>query len=161
MLRGITEPPEIDSSRDIHDEISVLLDCAESIRRSSFEDFKRLLSNIQIQNSRKLDLKTHGLNCWNNVAAAIVQIFPLLGILGTILAIGQSMQGQGIRIDAAVIVKAFTNAIDTTIFGLLFAVFYMIVDAFFQARANKLNGELEKYRSIINYYETSGSAVNQ
>ena len=68
------------------------------------------------------------------MAAAIVQIFPLLGILGTILAIGQSMQGQGIKVDATVIVKAFTNAIDTTIFGLLFAVFYMIVDAFFQAR---------------------------
>ncbi len=158
MLRGIKEPPEKDSSRDIHDEISVLLDCAESIRRSSSEDFKRLLSNIQIQNSRKLDLKTHGLNCWNNVAAAIVQIFPLLGILGTILAIGQSMQGPGIKVDATVIVKAFTNAIDTTIFGLLFAVFYMIVDAFFQARANKLNGEIEKYRSIINYYETNGSS---
>ena len=58
------------------------------------------------------------------------------------------------------LIKRMLQAKFITIFVLLFAVFYMVVDAFFQARANKLHGELEKYRSIINYYETNGSPRN-
>lgn len=155
MLRGVKDPPEEDSFRNIYDEIAALLDCAESLSRSSPKDFRRLIHNMKIQDARKVDLKTYGLDSWTNVAAAIVQIFPLLGILGTILAIGQSMQHRGVSMDVAAIVKAFTNAIDTTVMGLLFAVFYMIVDALFQARFNRLNNDFEKYRNIINYYETS------
>ncbi len=153
MLRGVKEPPEADSFRSIHDEIAALLDCAESISKTHSEDFRRLVHNVRMQDARKIDLKTYALDSWSNVAGAIVQIFPLLGILGTILAIGQSMQYQGINADVSGIIKAFTNAIDTTVIGLLFAVVYMVVDALFQARANRLSNDLEKYRSIIKYYE--------
>jgi len=154
MLRGVKDPPEEDSSRSIHDQIQALLDCAESVSKNNSEDFNRLLFNIRVQNARKVDMRTYRLESWNNVATAIVQIFPLLGILGTILAIGQSMQDHGIDVDVSVIVHAFTNAIDTTIFGLVFAVFFMVVDAFFQAKANRLRSEMEKYRGIINFYES-------
>jgi len=152
MLRGIKEPPEQDRSRVIHDEIVALLDCAESLRKSSVEDFKRLLANVRNQDARKVDLKSYQIEIWGNVANAIVQAFPLLGIFGTILAIGQSLQGSAG--DVSVVMKAFTNAVDTTILGLVFAVAYMIVDAFFQAKAGRLKTELAKYRDVTKHYQS-------
>ena len=153
MLRGIKDPPELDRSRIVHDEIVVLLDTAESLRKTSQENFKKLLSNIRVQDARKIDLKTYKIERWGNVANALVQTFPLLGIFGTILAIGQSMQGTGF--DVSIIMKAFMNAINTTMLGLLFAVIYMIVDAFFQARSSRLRIEINKYRDVIKFYEQS------
>jgi len=151
MLRGIKDPPEQDRSRIIHDEIVSLLDCAESLRKTSAEDFKRLLSNIRNQDARKIDLKSYRIDSWSNVANAIVQAFPLLGIFGTILAIGQSLQGS--EGDVSVIMAAFTNAVNTTILGLVFALIYMIVDAFFQAKSGRLKNELNKYRDVIKHYQ--------
>ena len=116
MLRGIKDPPELDRSRIVHDEIVVLLDTAESLRKTSQENFKKLLSNIHVQDARKIDLKTYKLERWGNVANALVQTFPLLGIFGTILAIGQSM--QGVKFDVSIIMQAFMNAINTTMLGL-------------------------------------------
>ncbi|MGR3174548.1 MAG: MotA/TolQ/ExbB proton channel family protein [Candidatus Scalindua sp.] len=157
MLRGIKDPPEQDRSRIIHDEIVALLDCAESLRKTSVEDFKRLLSNIRSQDARKIDLKSYRIDSWGNVANAIVQAFPLLGIFGTILAIGQSLQGS--EGDVSVIMAAFTNAVNTTILGLVFAVIYMIVDAFFQAKAGRLKNELNKYRDVIKHYQHEAEQV--
>lgn len=157
MLRGVKDPPEQDRSRIIHDEIVALLDCAESLRKTSVEDFKRLLSNIRSQDARKIDLKSYRIDSWGNVANAIVQAFPLLGIFGTILAIGQSLQGS--EGDVSVIMRAFTNAINTTILGLVFAVIYMIVDAFFQAKAGRLKNELNKYRDVIKHYQHEAEQV--
>lgn len=157
MLRGIKDPPEQDRSRIIHDEIVALLDCAESLRKTSVEDFKRLLSNVRSQDARKIDLKSYRIESWGNVANAIVQAFPLLGIFGTILAIGQSLQGS--EGDVSVIMVAFTNAVNTTILGLVFAVIYMIVDAFFQAKAGRLKNELNKYRDVIKHYQHEAEQV--
>lgn len=157
MLRGIKDPPEQDRSRIIHDEIVALLDCAESLRKTSVEDFKHLLSNIRNQDARKIDLKSYRIDSWGNVANAIVQAFPLLGIFGTILAIGQSLQGS--EGDVSVIMIAFTNAVNTTILGLVFAVIYMIVDAFFQAKAGRLKNELNKYRDVIKHYQHEAEQV--
>lgn len=83
--------------------------------------------------------------------------FPLLGIFGTILAIGQSLQGS--EGDVSVIMRAFTNAINTTILGLVFAVIYMIVDAFFQAKSGRLKNELNKYRDVIKHYQQEPEQV--
>ena len=157
MLRGIKDPPEQDRSRIIHDEIVSLLDCAESLRKTSAEDFKRLLSNIRNQDARKIDLKSYRIDSWSNVANAIVQAFPLLGIFGTILAIGQSLQGS--EGDVSVIMAAFTNAVNTTILGLVFALIYMIVDAFFQAKSGRLKNELNKYRDVIKHYQQESELV--
>ena len=157
MLRGIKDPPEQDRSRIIHDEIVALLDCAESLRKTSVEDFKRLLSNVRSQDARKIDLKSYRIESWGNVANAIVQAFPLLGIFGTILAIGQSLQGS--EGDVSVIMVAFTNAVNTTILGLVFAIIYMIVDAFFQAKAGRLKNELNKYRDVIKHYQHEAEQV--
>lgn len=157
MLRGVKDPPEQDRSRIIHDEIVALLDCAESLRKTSAEDFKRLLSNIRNQDARKIDVKSYRIDSWSNVANAIVQAFPLLGIFGTILAIGQSLQAS--EGDVSVIMAAFTNAVNTTILGLVFAVIYMIVDAFFQAKAGRLKNELNKYRDVIKHYQHEAELV--
>lgn len=75
MLRGVKDPPEQDRSRIIHDEIVALLDCAESLRKTSIEDFKKLLSNVRSQDARKIDLKSYRIDSWGNVANAIVQAF--------------------------------------------------------------------------------------
>ena len=86
-----------------------------------------------------------------NVATATVQVFPILGILGTVLAIGESLQGIHNEEVISGIIAAFTRAIDTTIYGLIAASFYMIVDAIFQARYSRLRDSIESYREVLKY----------
>lgn len=150
MMKGIRKLPVLGQRRTIHDEISVLLDTAEILKRAQAPNYRKLLLNIGVQDSRKIELKTYNLERWSNVANAIVQAFPLLGIFGTILALGQSMQSTGADISG--IMKAFTNAIDTTMLGLAFAVIYMLVDAFFQAKSARLRQETDKYRDVMRYF---------
>jgi biopolymer transport protein ExbB/TolQ len=157
--------PQKDSRRDRHDEIAALLDNIKSVLEAKPKGhYDQLLKNLQNQRSRNLDRGTYGLANWANVATVIVNVFPLLGILGTILALGQAIGGYEVgtvEVETALILRSFINAIDTTIYGLFFAIIYMIINALVQSRLERLLLEMEQYRKILNLFMQHSLAVDQ
>ena len=160
MVKGTLEFPDRDSCRDIHDEVDVLLDCVEAAERQDIELTARLADTIRAQDERKVDMRTYRMECIGNVATAVVQVFPLLGILGTVLGLGASLQGGDGTAGVERIVGAFATAIDTTILGLSAAVVFMVVDALAQARISRLRRALVRYRDVTRLAREL-SATNQ
>ena len=160
MLKGVDEIPDKDSMRNIHDNIDVLLDSLKMAKEGDEKDRTRLQANIVKEDQKKLDKKNHDFDVHKNVVSSGVQIFPLLGILGTIMAIGNSVSGTNATTNIDIIVRAFIMAIDTTILGILFGIIFMVADAVFQAKSNRLSEEIEKYRDMIRFsrMETRGSS---
>jgi biopolymer transport protein ExbB/TolQ len=152
MLKGIKEIPDKDRNRNIHDEIEVLLDTIEVVKSSSStKEKKKLKKNIKKEDQKKIDKKIHHFDIFTNLTSSGVQIFPLLGILGTIIALGKSISGTGQTGNMDIVMKAFILAIDTTILGIFFGIVFMVADAFSQAKTNKLKKEINQYRDITRF----------
>ncbi|NNJ26770.1 MotA/TolQ/ExbB proton channel family protein [Alienimonas chondri] len=73
-------------------------------------------------------------------ARTMVEAYPLLGVLGTILAIGASLQGDGSGAEVTVgaIVTRFGDAIWSTFAGLAAAILLMFVASLLEARFTRL-----------------------
>ncbi len=81
--------------------------------------------------------------------STLVQVFPLLGILGTILAIAQTAFQSGGQIDVSSLSNAFVLAMDTTILGISFSVIFMVIESTFQPKIERVINESTDYRQII------------
>ncbi|QDT15624.1 MotA/TolQ/ExbB proton channel family protein [Alienimonas californiensis] len=75
-----------------------------------------------------------------NSARTMVEAYPLLGVLGTILAIGASLQGgtDGAEVTVGAIVGRFGEAIWSTFAGLAAAILLMFVASLLEARFTRL-----------------------
>ena len=157
LLRGVKNFPERNKLRNVYDEVRALINALKTIKehqREYIEDKRTIIMNVNQQDSKKLSIKSFRIDSWSNVAAAIVQIFPLMGILGTVLAMGQSMQKKNSLLNPEIsnLVSSFVNAVDTTILGLIFTVFFMIINAFFEAKTNDFYREIDQYQNTINSF---------
>lgn len=95
------------------------------------------LSNIinkQMSSGNEPDYKRksfHWLNFCYNIFLAIVSIFPLLGMLGTVLALlGLDLSSQ----DTSGLQQQFFLALDTTALGLVFSIVFKFVHSFVQTK---------------------------
>ncbi|MEM9702629.1 MAG: MotA/TolQ/ExbB proton channel family protein, partial [Planctomycetota bacterium] len=76
-----------------------------------------------------------------STARTMVEAYPLLGVLGTILAIGASLQGDdgaGGGVSVGVIVGRFGEAIWSTFAGLAAAILLMFIASLLEARFTRL-----------------------
>jgi biopolymer transport protein ExbB len=80
--------------------------------------------------------------------ADIAAIAPLVGLLGTVLGMFQAFGGIAADVTAGakpvVLAQGVSQAIVTTIFGLVVAIPSLILHAFFRRRAAKLIAKLEE-----------------
>ena len=81
--------------------------------------------------------------------STLVQVFPLLGILGTILAIAQTAFQNGGQVDVTSLSNAFVLAMDTTILGIAFSVVFMVIESTFQPKIERVINESHDARHII------------
>ncbi len=84
-----------------------------------------------------------------SVMSTLVQVFPLLGILGTILAIAQTAFQSGGQIDVSSLSNAFVLAMDTTILGITFSILFMIIESTFQPKIERVVNESTEYKRIV------------
>lgn len=64
----------------------------------------------------------------------IIQVFPLLGILGTVTGLFIAMNANADWSNAAFLFEGVRFALSSTVLGILFAVLFKFVDIFFSAR---------------------------
>lgn len=76
------------------------------------------------------------------VFVTLISIFPLLGMLGTVIALlGLDLSG-----DTESLKANFFMALDTTMWGIIFAVVFKIVNAFFQPF---IEAQIEKAKNLL------------
>jgi len=79
---------------------------------------------------RKYETEFNTKCSWHGVLVQCIPVFPLLGILGTVAGLMLQIQANGI--DA--MLESLNVALDTTFWGLIFAILLKIMEAVFPSR---------------------------
>lgn len=106
--------------------------------------------NVTPETIRNYETEFNKVSSWYYVLEQFIPVFPLLGILGTVL--GLMTQVSAKDIDA--LFNSLDNALTSTVFGLLFAIFLKMLVAITSTRIIKdveilLDDYNEKYRISI------------
>ncbi len=88
--------------------------------------------------------------CWN-VARSGIEIYPLLGVLGTIFALWLAMREPASDSSATVgaIVERFGVAIDSTFAGLAMAILLMVVHSYYETLFTRLTENRRTVRDMV------------
>ena len=81
----------------------------------------------------------------------IIQIFPLLGILGTVTGLFVAMNGNADWSNAQNLFEGVSFALSSTVLGILFAVIFKFVDILFCSRyLNYIDDGVDRFRESYN-----------
>ena len=149
LLKGFSDAPDRDSSQKPHEKIQAALQFINN-KIASNPGFKlEFRKNAEKINERQFYNRHYKIEIFASVMATLVQIFPLLGILGTILAIAQTAFQPGAQIDVSALSNAFVLAMDTTILGITFSILFMIIESGVSPKIERAIVESEEYRRIL------------
>ncbi|MDZ7814972.1 MAG: MotA/TolQ/ExbB proton channel family protein [Planctomycetota bacterium] len=100
------------------------------------------------------DLDLSAVRAVQRLARVLTEVFPLLGILGTVcalsVAVGLSGGGEPPSPDMiGQFLGLFGNAVDSTIYGLLAAVVFMVVFAAIEGRLERSYELVSRYRDVM------------
>lgn len=149
LLKGFADAPDKDSNQSVHERIEAVLDyMGQKVSQNSQlrEDFIKNAAKIS---QRPFYSRHYRIEMFASMMSTIVQIFPLLGILGTILAIAQTAFSSGGQFDVSQLSNAFVLAMDTTILGISFSVVFMVIESTFQPKIERVINESMDYKRII------------
>jgi biopolymer transport protein ExbB len=149
LLKGFKDAPDKDSTQSVHERIEGALDFIHNKISQSPEIKADFIKNVQTINQRPNYSHHYKLEIYASIMSTLVQIFPLLGILGTILAIAQTAFQTGGQIDVSSLSNAFVLAMDTTILGIGFSVIFMIIESTFQPKIERVINESSDYKQIV------------
>jgi biopolymer transport protein ExbB len=156
LVRGFSSRSDIDRNRSIDDDINFFLaDLQDVIRNpAKLHELEDLRTRLIYKDEARPYLKTAAFERVYSLSRTLIEIYPLLGILGTVLAIGCGLAAQAnaspessSAIDA--VVRNFGNSIWSTFMGLLFAVIFMILNAFWEPGFQRLMEHQANVREII------------
>lgn len=148
LVKGFPDAPDKDSSQHVHEKIQAALQFITNKMSSDpvyKEDFCKNATKI---NQRPFYGRHYSIETHASIMSTLVQVFPLLGILGTILAIAQTAFG-GDQIDVSSLSNAFVLAMDTTILGISLSIVFMVIESTFQSKIDRVIHESHEYRKIL------------
>lgn len=148
LCKGFKDAPDKDSTQHTHEKIQSTIQFITNKMAQNDEVKRQFQENASKINERSFYGRTYRIETYASVMATLVQVFPLLGILGTILAIAQTAFA-GSQIDVATLSNAFVLAMDTTILGIAFSILFMIVESTFQPKIERILTESQEYRRIL------------
>lgn len=149
LMKGFEDAPDKDSTLHSHEKIQSALQFVTNKISHQPETKDHFAKNARRVNERAVLDRHYKLEIFSSVMGTVVQVFPLLGILGTILAIAQTAFSGAGQIDVAGLSNAFVLAMDTTILGITFAIIFMVIESSFQPKIDRVINESEEYRKII------------
>jgi biopolymer transport protein ExbB/TolQ len=149
LLKGFEDAPDKDFQLHAHEKIQNSLQFISHKLKSTPEIKQKLWNNAQKITERPNYNKHYKIEIFASIMSTLVQVFPLLGILGTILAIAQTTLTAEGAINASALSKAFVLAMDTTILGLVFSILFMVIESTFQPKIERVIQESNDYREIV------------
>jgi biopolymer transport protein ExbB len=149
LLKGFADAPDKDSDQMINERIQAALDFIKQKIIQNPELKKNFADNASKISQRPLYTRHYKIETFASIMSTLVQIFPLLGILGTILAIAQTAFQTGGKIDVSSLSNAFVLAMDTTILGITFSILFMIIESWLQPKIERVINESNNYKQIV------------
>lgn len=149
LIKGFRDAPDKDSSLSVHEKIQGTLQFVTNKISSQPELIKDFAKNASKISERPFYNRHYKIEIFASVMSTMVQIFPLLGILGTILAIAQTAMQPGQQIDVSALSNAFVIAMDTTILGISFSIIFMVIESTFQPKIDRVIVESHELRKVI------------
>lgn len=149
LLKGFADAPDKDSSQHSHEKIQNALQFITNKIAQDANLKKEFMKNAGKVNERPIFGRHYRIEVYASMLSTMVQIFPLLGILGTILAIAQTAFQGGGQIDVSSLSNAFVLAMDTTILGITFSILFMVIESAFQPKIERVINESSEYRKIL------------
>jgi len=149
LLKGFRDAPDKDSSQFVHEKIQGALEFITNKISSNPEIKKDFAKNASKISERPFYNRHYRIEIFASVMSTLVQIFPLLGILGTILAIAQTNMQNGMQMDVSTLSNAFVLAMDTTILGISFSIIFMVIESTFQPKIDRVIYESSEFRKLI------------
>ena len=137
LVKPFPDKPDTDSNQSFHDRLGAILSFVEQ-KSASGDGIKLSVARVMEQNRVS---HTYRIEQMVNIASAMVQIFPLLGILGTILGLGQVTVGAQGAIRATDVTRAFVGSINATVLGVFFAIVFMLLEAHALAKVKRTMDE--------------------
>ena len=132
LVKGFQDAPDRDSTQSAHEKIEASLEFISNkiAADNSFKD--DFIKNAKKISQRPIYSRHYKIEMFASIMSTLVQVFPLLGILGTILAIAQTAFQSGGSVDVSSLSNAFVLAMDTTILGISFSILFMVIESTFQ-----------------------------
>ncbi len=149
LLKGFRDAPDKDSTANIHDNFQRALDFMKYKISSGPAMKKAFAENAKGLGQRSILGRNYSIEMLASLMSTIVQIFPLLGILGTILAIAQTAFQNSGQVDVSSLSNAFVLAMDTTILGIFFSILFMIIESALAPKIERIINESLEFRKII------------
>ncbi|MBT3347700.1 MAG: hypothetical protein HOM84_06835 [Thiotrichales bacterium] len=148
LMKGFSDAPDQDSLQTAHEKIDSALHYLSNKISLDEEASKQIKINVANLSERTLYNRYYMIESASSVMSTLVQVFPLLGILGTILAIAGTAFADG-GIDANSLTSAFVLAMDTTILGIGFSVIFMLVESFLAPKIERVICESIEFKNIV------------
>jgi biopolymer transport protein ExbB/TolQ len=139
-----------DVDRTVHEQIDCFVqDIREVLDEHTGQRRKELCQRLLTKDEARSYLKRDRSEWLYSVSRTLVEVHPLNGILGTVLAIAASMSVAGAEKTSASIVSNFANATSTTLVGLLAGVVFMIWHASMAPAVRRHYDHLGQVRQIV------------
>jgi hypothetical protein len=149
LVKGFADAPDKDSGQSLSERIESSLEFITNKIANDTSLRKEFGKNASKVSQRPLYNRHYKIEIYASVMSALVQVFTLLGILGTILAIAQTAFQTGGQIDVSSLSNAFVLAMDTTILGIVFSIIFMVIESTFQPKIERVINESAHFKQII------------
>jgi len=115
------------------------------------KEVSAMVNRLTIKDESRPDMKTHRFETWYSLFRTFAEVFPLLGIVGTVIAIWAGLSASGADADkVGKVVTNFGDSVISTALGLAAAIVFMFVNAWFEPGFERWLAYKEQVRDIIN-----------
>lgn len=153
FTRGLKNQSLLGSTAHLSDQVEAFLadvnDVLDDPSRQA--DRRSLLDRMKILDERRRYLDSMSFETIYTMARTMIEAYPLMGILGTILAIGAALQTGGPQesTTVGVIVGRFGEAIWSTFAGLIAAILLMFVNSMLETSFGRLAENRSHVRETV------------
>jgi biopolymer transport protein ExbB/TolQ len=148
FTRGLGHQSMLDATAHLSDQIDAFLadvnDVLDDPHRTA--DRSALLHRMNILDEKRRYLNSMLFDTAYNMARTMIEAYPIAGILGTILAIGASMQTS---VAVSAIVARFGDAIWSTGMGLLAFIVLLFINSFLEPGFQRLSDNRQHVRETV------------
>lgn len=153
LVRDLPGRTDKRPSRSLDDQINAFLVDIENVIRISDKssELRELRNRVMHKEEEKPYLNSAGFECYWSLSRAFTEMYPLIGICGTVLAIACGLQSPGDDTNTVnAVVSNFGGSIWITLYGLSCAVVAMFFNAAFEPSFQKLLEHQANVKRIIN-----------
>lgn len=148
LLKGFADAPDKDSGLHVQEKIESSLRYINNKIKVDEKAREIIRQNAGKVAERSSDNRYFGIEMQASMMSTLVQIFPLLGILGTVLAIAGANFSTS-QIEPAQLTKAFVLALNTTILGIGFSILFMMIESALHPKIERIISDSKEYKDII------------